>query len=299
MTRIKPNPVLDTLLYASIFNYPLSFEEVWLRLQSITHINEEHTNDLLRGLIQSKKISFFQGYYFVTGSSVDLTSLHKRKQNSILKLQTAKKIISKISWIPWLESVCVTGSVAANNTQDDDDIDLLVITSNKRLWITRFLLIITLEILHVRRRPGVKIFKDKFCLNMFMEKDSMLIEPENRNQYTAHELLQTVCIYEKNQNYHDFIKLNNWVKNYLSNWYTSKINDNGDYKYQSTAHSKPNFVITWILDGVNRLFYLSQLIYMKKKQSSETIQYCRAFFHPNSVKSRILKRFELSKKSFY
>src|SRR5690606_9051512 len=40
-------------------------------------------------------------------------------------------------WVPWVQSIWVTGSLAAGTAHDDDDIDFLVITDTGRLWLSR------------------------------------------------------------------------------------------------------------------------------------------------------------------
>ncbi|MEK7127252.1 MAG: nucleotidyltransferase domain-containing protein, partial [Patescibacteria group bacterium] len=56
------------------------------------------------------------------------------------KLELAKKIISKLKNISFVEAIFVTGSVAANNATEKADIDLMVITKPNTLWLTRLLI---------------------------------------------------------------------------------------------------------------------------------------------------------------
>ena len=61
----------------------------------------------------------------------------KREQISKKKLQIARKAAKILGKISTVRFVGVTGALAMFNANIDSDIDLLIITSKNRLWLTR------------------------------------------------------------------------------------------------------------------------------------------------------------------
>jgi len=120
--------------------------------------------------------------------------------------------------IPFIKMVAVTGNLAMRNANQEDDIDFLIITQRKRLWLSRFLAVVLLELLGKRRRPEEKEVKDKICLNMFLDEDHLEMSEKQQNLFSAHEILQLKSLYEKDKFYDKFLDQNRWVKKFLANW---------------------------------------------------------------------------------
>jgi len=120
--------------------------------------------------------------------------------------------------IPFIKMVAVTGNLAMRNANQEDDIDFLIITQRKRLWLSRFFAVVLLELLGKRRRPEEKEVKDKICLNMFLDEDHLEMSEKQQNLFSAHEILQLKSLYEKDDFYDKFLDQNRWVKKFLANW---------------------------------------------------------------------------------
>jgi len=114
--------------------------------------------------------------------------------------------------------VAVTGNLAMDNAGQDDDIDFLIITTKKRLWLTRLLTNFLVELIANRRRPSDKEVKDKICLNMFLDENNLKIPIKEQSLFTAHEICQLKPLWVKNQLYRRFIQENLWLQKFLPNW---------------------------------------------------------------------------------
>ena len=130
----------------------------------------------------------------------------------------AKKVAGWLRLIPWIKMVAVTGNLAMDNAEKNDDIDLLIVTARKRLWLTRLLTNFLVEIVANRRRPNDKEVKDKICLNMFLAEDHLKLSIREQNLFTAHEIYQLKPIWARNQLYQKFIQENLWCQKFLPNW---------------------------------------------------------------------------------
>jgi hypothetical protein len=136
----------------------------------------------------------------------------RRLEISRQKWLKAKKFVRILSLIPWIKLVCVTGALAMNNAEPADDIDLMIVTSANRLWLTR-LLVLIFGFPWLRR--GRKI-NDRLCFNLWLDETALPLK--ERNLYTAHELCQAKPIFDRDNTYQKFIQANLWYKRFLPNW---------------------------------------------------------------------------------
>lgn len=194
---------IKTILYFSIFRYPLTLEEIHSYTNNSNFCDTE--NELLH-LIDQKILTKVDDFY-VYGS--DLDSVIKRLRGNM----NAKKIMAKaqeralfISKFPFVESVGVSGSLSKGYYDNESDIDFFVITKHNKLWVCRTLLMLYKKIVLFNSRKY-------FCVNYFISDQQLEIEEKNR--FTATELktlipMQGKLVFEK------FYKKNTWVKDYFS-----------------------------------------------------------------------------------
>lgn len=190
--------MFKTLVYADIFDYPLTLDEIhrwWIA-----------------GDKGSDPIVKTNGYYHLRGREKLVSLRRRRAQVSQVKLKKLKLIIRIFKIIPFIKLVCVTGALAMNNSDKDDDIDLMIVTAKNRLWLTR--LIVLLLLLPWLRR-GKKI-NNRICLNLWLDAAALAVK--RRDLYIAHEICQARSVFERDNYYNKFITANLWYKKYLPNW---------------------------------------------------------------------------------
>ncbi|MCJ7804824.1 hypothetical protein MUP35_03790 [Patescibacteria group bacterium] len=213
MNKIQ-TAILRTLAYADVFTYPLTLKELHRFLIS----QKTNSQSLKKVLKTLKKISSNGDYFFLKNKEKNIYLRRKRKKLSQGKWLLARKVASWLRLIPWIKMVAVTGNLAMDNAEQDDDVDLLIITAKKRLWLTRLLTNFLVEIVANRRRPGDQKVKDKICLNMFLDEKHLKLPVKEQNLFTAHEVCQLKPIWVKNQLYQRLVQENLWCQNFLPNW---------------------------------------------------------------------------------
>ena len=212
--------ILKTLAYADVFDYPLTLKETQLFLiasseknYSLEEIKKEIDKPELHPLIDSQK-----NYFFLKNREKIVSFRQKKSFYSSQKLDLAAKTADWLKLIPFIKMVGITGNLAMGNADKNDDIDLLIITGKKRLWLTRLLTIFLTELVAKRRRPGDKEVKDKICLNMFLDEEHLALSKKEQNLFTAHEVCQLKILWQKDNIHQKFLKENQWCKNFLPNW---------------------------------------------------------------------------------
>ncbi|EKE14826.1 MAG: hypothetical protein ACD_12C00274G0003, partial [uncultured bacterium] len=225
-------------------------------------------------------------YFFLNGSKKNVFVREERIKFSTPKKLIAQKISSCLSYIPWVKMVALTGALAMENGKKEDDIDLLIVTAGRRVWLTRLLATLLLEIMRVRRRPGQQKWSNKICLNLFLDEQQLSFPRSEQNLYLAHEILQTKCLINKKHTFEEFLLANQWVKKDLPQAFPSGLDSERQQKpFMRRILNKP-------FDLIEKLFFALQLIYMKPKITLEKIEERRIFFHPRATANLILAEYQ-------
>lgn len=272
--------VLKTLAYHDIFNYPLKVEEI----KSLLIENTQGSHQLektLDHLILERKIGEHKGYFFLKDRKSIVALRLKRTKYSKAKLKKAKFFASTLSFIPTVCIVGISGALSMENADKNDDIDLVIITSKNTLWVTRLMSNIILQ--PFRRKAGEAHTKDKACLNLFLEENSLKLSTQNL--YIAHEIAQMRPIWQRRNAYSSFLKANTWVKNFLPNWKPFSVDSTFAY---------PNFVlhITYHISLFEKAAKVLQIYYMRKRITTEKVGKHQLYFHPNNTQKWVLKEYQ-------
>ncbi len=196
--------VLKTLLYFSIFKYPLTKGELFefSNVNSITELENQIDYLLEKGIV-------FKHQNFYTTIN-DLTLIDRRlKGNKLAKKIMPKglKVAKFISKFPYVESVSISGALSKGYYDDDGDIDFFIITKPNRLWVARTLLILYKKIFLLNS-------KKYFCVNYFISSNKLQIA--ERNRFTATEMVTLIPVSGK-EVFTSFIKENTWADDYFPN----------------------------------------------------------------------------------
>jgi len=129
--------ILKTLLYFDVFNYPITIDEIYL----FSHFSKDLIKNELNKLESLKIIFFNNGFYSISNS---ISTIKRRLKGNYRAKRFLKKsrFVSKfISQFPFVEAVFLSGSISKGYFGDKDDIDFFIVTSPKRVWVARTLLI--------------------------------------------------------------------------------------------------------------------------------------------------------------
>src|SRR5690606_1722841 len=104
----------------------------------------------------------------------------RRRLISHEKMVRIQKYIEVLSLSAYIQFVGLSGSVSMENAEENDDIDLFIISEHNRMWTARLYCIIFALIMGIKRPRVIKnegVAKDKACLNLFFDKADMKIPP--------------------------------------------------------------------------------------------------------------------------
>ena len=194
------------MLYFDLFSYPLKTEEVYHNLQT-NHVSQvEVTKELQR--LSDARILFQYGEFFSMqhdGALMSRRVAGNEKAKDYLRI--AAKRARWIYQFPFVRAVMISGSLSKNYADEHTDIDFFIITSPKRLWVARTLLVLFKRIFLLNSHKY-------FCVNYFLDEEHLGIE--EKNLFTATELSTLIPLYGFSV-YHKLVDCNPWVKEILPN----------------------------------------------------------------------------------
>ena len=167
-TRAQELAFLRTVIYASLFDYPLTLEQLHASLTGVRADADTvaawwRSSDFLQATIDHQ-----DGLYFPAGRG-DLK--HTRARREVLSrdlLAHNHRILSVVAKMPFIRMVAVSGSLAHLNAEASADLDLFVITAPHRVWS------VTLALLVIARLFG---WRRRLCLNYVISEAALRVEP--------------------------------------------------------------------------------------------------------------------------
>jgi hypothetical protein len=197
--------IVAALAYADVFDWPLTPVEVHRALPVAAEL-EEVAEALtapgsLRGLVAQQ-----DGFVMLAGHEALADGRRRRMAASRHLWHRAARVARVVAALPLVRMVAVTGSLAVGAAEDDADVDLLVVTEDERLWLTRAM---TIGVVRAAAAGGVRL-----CPNYFLAASAL--ELRERDLFTAHELTQMVPVAGLST-YRELLERNGWYRAFLPN----------------------------------------------------------------------------------
>ena len=294
--------ILLTLAYSDQFQFPLTAEEIWLRLIDITASSERISQEILETELTRLVASGFLKKR-VQAASPDIYMLGYRRRNLAEQRQRRSRIArdkqnkltsirSVLNRIPSIDAVFLTGSLAVENTEKEEDIDLFLVVENGTLWSSR-LLVSIISFVKGFYRPRTEEIPDSWCLNMWSEHQALPSIIEEGNPYHAYELTQMKPLLDPYGLWHEVLMKHSWVEQWLPHFYDQRRAVSGS---QRAARKRDLSKPSWkqkagilLMRAMNYPLYLLQRAYMLilQHQTIETVEPDLAMFHPRDTRATV------------
>ncbi|MBI2315203.1 hypothetical protein HYU93_04080 [Candidatus Daviesbacteria bacterium] len=280
--------ILKTLIYADIFDYPLTVFEIhkWLIGKKATLRQVEKT---LYKLSRESRVKSQGEYYYLPRRSKLVSKRLRCGQQSLIYFRKAKMLSQILKLIPWVKLVGISGGLALNSASKKDDIDLFIIISKNRLWVSRLFIIGLFSLIGQRRKKGDQGRKiaGKFCINILLEEDKL--EQQNKDIFIAHELLQMKPLWFRGGIYSKYLLDNEWVFKSLPNWIGNASQELRIMNYESRRKHKNRNSLISLLESFAKWF---QLKIMQQSRGMERIEDGALYFHPKDCRRGVLSKYK-------
>lgn len=200
--------ILKTVVYADIFDFPLTRPELHHFLIADSPISRAQIDHALAtsALLQSA-LEMPDDYVIPAGRRAILAVREQREQASRALWREALDYGERLARLPFVRMVALTGALAVRNASDnDDDLDYVLVTAPGRVWIARAFAIL---LVRLAKRRGVVV-----CPNYVLAESALL--QERQDLFMAHEVAQMIPIYGITL-YAAMRAENRWVEAYLPN----------------------------------------------------------------------------------
>lgn len=203
--NIKKN-IIATLTYFDLFDYPLTYHEIFLFLES--KCDEADLKEAINYLISCKLIFKLDDFYSLKNDHFISIRRQKGNQKAAELLGKAKYVGQLLIKFPYVRGVGISGSLSKNFADDQSDIDLFIIAKKNRVWIARTLM-------HLFKKLTFLVNKQHYyCMNYYV--DEQQLEIVEKNIYTAIEIT-TIIPLQGDSAFSAFYCANSWTKIFLPN----------------------------------------------------------------------------------
>jgi hypothetical protein len=170
--------IVQAVVYASIFDYPLTLEQLRATLIGAALTSEQilatyESNPRLRAIVEYR-----DGLFMPAGRSDLVRERHRRERYSRTFLQHHARLLSWICTIPFTRMVALSGSIAHLNMDEGGDLDLFIVARGHHVWSVTVALVLLTKLLHARR---------VVCANFVMSDANLVVEQQDL--FTANQIL--------------------------------------------------------------------------------------------------------------
>jgi predicted nucleotidyltransferase len=301
--EIHRKNILRTLLYYDIFRHPLNREEIYSFFPE-NSITREEINSSLAELTAGgqSEIGELEGYYYLKPNAAYVQARLEKEKYSASMWKTAYRVTHIIKRFPFVRSVIATGSLSKNSSDSKSDLDFMVITAPRRLWVARTLLMLF-------KKTVLLNSKKYFCVNYFIASDNMVIE--ERNIYTATEIVTLKATYNTGL-LEEFLQKNLWVTDFFPNYTPSdaslhkagcKVNNNhsiGQKMLELFFPGRPGDKLDDYLRQMTKRHWKKKYAHLAEAERNFRLKSTKteSKAHPHSVQKTILAMYEEKLKKY-
>jgi hypothetical protein len=151
--KLAPNElaIAQSVIYASLFDYPLTVDEIHETLvRSTLSVGEVlatyRMSDALRHIIEYR-----DGFFVPAGRTALIVERRRREALSRTFLEHHRRFLRILCAIPYARMVALSGSIAHLNLDGDGDLDLFVITRGRHVWSVTVAVVMIAKLFRRRR----------------------------------------------------------------------------------------------------------------------------------------------------
>ena len=280
--------ILRSVLYASLFDYPLTLAELRQTLIRSRQTASEilatvRGSAALQSVVESSDI-----YFFPVGCSHLIDTRRRRETRSRAFLSVHRPLLRLIAACPYVRLVALSGSIAHLNLEAGGDLDLFIVTRGRRVWSIAVLVVVLARLLGRRRT---------LCANLIVSDEALTFAPTDL--FTASQVIGLTPIAGADM-FQRLLDANPFVGEYYPNFHAAD---------RASARLRRGGRPTWIKCTVETVLYLPSVLteilcrsaygrYLKRRSTrwespdQVVLGDCVLKLHTRSHRADVLERFE-------
>ncbi|HEX7138998.1 MAG TPA: hypothetical protein VF219_14170 [Vicinamibacterales bacterium] len=170
--------IVQAVVYASIFDYPLTLAQLRATLVGATMSTEQvlatyESSARLRAIVDYR-----DGFFVLAGRNDLIRERRRRERHSRRFLQHHARLLRWICAIPFTRMVALSGSIAHLNMDEDGDLDLFIVARGHHVWSVTVAVVLLTKVLRARR---------VVCANFVISDTNLVVEQQDL--FTANQIL--------------------------------------------------------------------------------------------------------------
>jgi hypothetical protein len=224
-TREQELAVLQSVVYASLFDYPLTLDQLHATLVGVRADPDTIAAWWAHSALLQSAVGHRDGWYFPAGRSDLVATRARREALSRKLLDRDSGLLSLVAGMPFVRMVALSGSLAHLNAEGSADLDLFVITAPNRVWSVTVAAVVLSKLLGWRKR---------LCMNFVVSERAMKIAPEDL--FSANQIIHLRPITGQSV-FERFVGSNAFVRRFYPNFELG--NEPGPHASASAADPLP------------------------------------------------------------
>jgi hypothetical protein len=170
--------IARSVIYASLFDYPLTLEQLHYSLIGSDQTRAEilavyEGSELLREIVEYR-----DGFFFPAGRGDLVEERRRREARSDQFLEQHRLALRLICALPFTRLVALSGSIAHRNLEPNGDLDLFIVTHGPRVWTVTVMLLVLTKLLRRRRT---------ICANFVLADTHLSVDQQDL--FTANQMI--------------------------------------------------------------------------------------------------------------
>jgi hypothetical protein len=149
-TRLEA-AILDAVLYAAVFEFPLTPAEVHRALLGVERPADEVRRACEGSAWLRARLDRRDGLIFPRGRECWVAQRRAREARSRAFLQAHRPVLRLFCALPFVRLLALSGSLAHLNGGADADLDLFIVTRGRRVWCVTLAIVLLAKLLRRRR----------------------------------------------------------------------------------------------------------------------------------------------------
>ncbi len=209
-SKIEPEEqdIIGVIVFFDLFDHPLTAWE--LKKYLATNILFSEWLKILDKLVAAgQRLVECEGFYCLAGREEIVRIRQKRHNYSERKMKIARRFTRIFKMFPAVQMVALANSLGQNNLRDGSDIDFFIISSPKRIWLTRLFCASLAKM--ANSRPTQNNKRDKICLSFYLATDQLNLKElalSGGDPYFFYWQRTLVLLYNKNKTAEKFFAAN-------------------------------------------------------------------------------------------
>src|SRR5262245_8035385 len=177
---MTPNEIaiVRSVLYASLFDYPLRLDQLHQALIE----SDQSPSEILATFNSSDRVQrvvgYRDGFFFPAGRDDLIAERRHREARSGAFLQRYRSVLRLICAVPFTRMVALSGSVAHLNLERGGDLDLFIVTRGQHVWTVAVTVLLLTKFLGRRR---------VVCANLILADSQLTLEQQDL--FTANQVI--------------------------------------------------------------------------------------------------------------